>query len=146
MKVGRSTSDRVTNVCLQNGNAGFDLPAPYGNCTCGRGLVSLGGKIEPFRFLRGGGMMRLRTMPATNSYPDGPIRSPLMVATFPLRTMRCTNSSYASLVYATLVATSSFLRTMPANSSLDDLVCAPLVTAIFLLRLCDMLCKLLPFG
>jgi hypothetical protein len=137
----------MTNVCLQNGNAGFDFPAPSGNGTCGRGLVSLGGKMEPFRFLRGGGMMRLRTMPATNSYPDGPIRSPLMVATFPLRTMRCTNSSYASLVDATLVATSSFFRTMPdANSSLDDLVCAPLVTAIFLLRLCDMLCKLLPFG
>jgi len=129
----------MTNVRLQIRNVGFDLPAPSGNGTCGNGLVSLGGQMEPFRFLRRCGMMRLRTMPATNSYPDGPIRAPLMVATFPLRTMRYANSSYASLVGATLVATSPFLRTMPdANSSVDDLVCAPLVAAIFLLRLCDM--------
>ena len=123
-KVGQSTSDRMTNVCLLIGNASFNLPTPSSNGTCGHGLVSPSGKMEPFRFLWGGGMMRLCKMPATNSFPDGPIHAPLMVATFPFCTMRYTNSSYASLVCATRVATSPFLCTMPnANSSLDDLVC-----------------------
>jgi hypothetical protein len=123
-----------------------DFPTPFGDGTCDRGLVSLGGLGRLFHFILvsivslGGlgrpfhfilsGDGRKSPVPTTKPSSDGILGAPLAAASFLLRAVPTTNSSSGGIVGAPLAVALFRLRAVrDTNSSLNSFVGAPFYVA-----------------